>query len=49
MECSRASVSTDSGSAVSVIHGLLWAEKKCLIKEINGSEVSERVPSKNGP
>jgi hypothetical protein len=34
---SHAPVSTDSISAFSVIHGLLWPEKNCKIEEINGS------------
>jgi hypothetical protein len=45
----RATVSTDSVSAVSVILGLLQSEKKWKIKEVIGSYVLKRTPGENEP
>jgi len=42
-------VSTDSVSAVSVMHSLLWPKKIWKIKEIKGAQVSKCAPSQNGP
>jgi hypothetical protein len=46
---SRAPLSVDSLSAVSVIRDLPQPEKNWKIKKINGLQVSKRAPSENGP
>jgi hypothetical protein len=45
---SRAPVSTDSATAVSVIRGLSRPEKNLKMKEINGSSASKRAQARTG-